>query len=162
MSGPLGRSPLSHGELYHTGFVVDDLEASMQELGPLLAVTWLTGGGTVQIDTPDGPGDGSQIRSETVETRYAMSAEGPHHVELVQAVAGTLYVATGAAAAHHLGLCARAVCRGKPGDAARAEGWGTCVRRDAQRARCRGLDRRQVCRPAGAKRLLVARSALST
>ncbi len=87
--------PLTHGELYHTGFVVDDLAAAQAELGPLLGVTWLTGGGTVQIDTPDG--------ASVVETRYALSAEGPHHLELVQAVPGTLYVAAGPTAAHHLG-----------------------------------------------------------
>lgn len=88
-------SPLRHGELYHTGFVVDDLDAAQDEAGKLLGVTWLTGGGTVEITTPDGSG--------VFQTRYALSAEGPHHVELVQSVAGTLYVTAGPAAAHHLG-----------------------------------------------------------
>ncbi len=89
------QSPLSHADLYHTGFVVDDLEAAQQQYGALLGVTWLTGGGTVEIRTPDG--------SSVVATRYALSAEGPHHVELVQSVPGTLYLASGSASAHHLG-----------------------------------------------------------
>ena len=88
-------SPLSHADLYHTGFVVDDLEAAREELGSLLGVSWLAGGGTVRIDTPDG--------SSLASTRYALSAEGPHHVELVQSVPGTLYIASGSASAHHLG-----------------------------------------------------------
>jgi catechol 2,3-dioxygenase-like lactoylglutathione lyase family enzyme len=86
---------LDHADLYHTGFVVDDLEAEQQEYGRLLGVTWLTGGGSVQIQTPDG--------SSVVETKYALSAEGPHHLELVQSVPGTLYIASGSASAHHIG-----------------------------------------------------------
>ncbi len=89
------QSPLSHADLYHTGFVVDDLEAVREQYGALLGVSWLTGGGTVKISTPDG--------ASVVETRYALSAEGPHHVELVQSVPGTLYIAGGSASAHHLG-----------------------------------------------------------
>jgi catechol 2,3-dioxygenase-like lactoylglutathione lyase family enzyme len=89
------QSPLSHDDLYHTGFVVDDLEAAQERFGSLLGASWLTGGGTVQIRTPDG--------SSVVETKYALSAEGPHHVELVQSVPGTLYLASGSASAHHLG-----------------------------------------------------------
>jgi hypothetical protein len=48
-------------------------------------------------------------RARTVRTAYALSAEGPHRLELVQSVPGTLYTATGAATgtgtgtAHHLG-----------------------------------------------------------
>lgn len=91
----LQQSPLSHADLYHTGFVVDDLDAAQEQFGSLLGVSWLTGGGTVQIVTPDG--------SSVVDTRYALSAEGPHHVELVQSVPGTLYIASGSASAHHLG-----------------------------------------------------------
>ena len=89
------QSPLSPADLYHTGFVVDDLAAAQEQFGSLLGVSWLTGGGTVRIDTPDG--------SSVVQTAYALSAEGPHHVELVQSVPGTLYVASGSASAHHLG-----------------------------------------------------------
>ncbi len=89
------QTPLRHADLYHTGFVVDDLEAAQEEYGRLLGVSWLNGGGTVQIQTPDG--------ASVVDTKYALSAEGPHHVELVQSVPGTLYIAGGTASAHHLG-----------------------------------------------------------
>jgi hypothetical protein len=89
------QSPLSPADLYHTGFVVDDLAGAQEQFGSLLGLSWLTGGGTVRIDTPDG--------SSVVQTAYALSAEGPHHIELVQSVPGTLYIASGSASAHHLG-----------------------------------------------------------
>ncbi len=89
------QSPLGPADLYHTGFVVDDLAAAQEQYGSLLGVRWLPGGGTVRIDTPDG--------SSVVQTAYALSAEGPHHIELVQSVPGTLYIASGSASAHHLG-----------------------------------------------------------
>ena len=89
------QSPLSPADLYHTGFVVDDLAGAQEQFGWLLGLSWLTGGGTVRIDTPDG--------SSVVQTAYALSAEGPHHIELVQSVPGTLYIASGSASAHHLG-----------------------------------------------------------
>jgi hypothetical protein len=89
------RSPLLHDDLFHTGIVVDDLEAAKLEFGRLFAVTWLEGGGRVAMQTAEG--------RSTVETRYAVSAEGPHHLELVQSVPGTLYTANGSQRAHHVG-----------------------------------------------------------
>ena len=90
-----GQSPLVHDDLFHTGIVVDDLEAAKLEFGRLLGVTWLEGGGKVKLQTADD--------RSTVETKYAISAEGPHHVELVQSVPGTLYTTNGSTRAHHVG-----------------------------------------------------------
>ncbi len=92
------QSPLRHADLYHTGIVVDDLASAMHRFGDLLGVTWLEGGAKVRIVTDEGP--------RIVATAYALSAEGPHHVELVQSVAGTLYTVSGTGQAHHLGYWA--------------------------------------------------------
>jgi hypothetical protein len=90
-----GQTPLKHDDLFHTGIVVDDLQAAKEEFGRLLGVTWLEGGGKVAMETAAG-------RSPIV-TKYAVSAEGPHHVELVQSVPGTLYTTDGSHRAHHVG-----------------------------------------------------------
>jgi Glyoxalase/Bleomycin resistance protein/Dioxygenase superfamily len=92
------QSPLSHADLYHTGIVVDDLASAQKEFGALLGVTWLQGGGEVRIRSVDGV--------QIARTAYAISAEGPHHVELVQSVPGTLYTVSGSGRAHHLGYWA--------------------------------------------------------
>jgi hypothetical protein len=89
------QSPLLHDDLFHTGIVVDDLDAAKAQFGLLFGVTWLEGGGTVAMHTAEG--------RSTVDTKYAVSAEGPHHVELVQSVPGTLYTANGSSRAHHVG-----------------------------------------------------------
>jgi hypothetical protein len=95
------QSPLSHADLYHTGIVVDDLASAQEEFGRLLGVTWLEGGGEVRIHSHDG------VRM--AKTAYAISSEGPHHVELVQSVPGTLYTVSGTGRAHHLGYWAEDV-----------------------------------------------------
>jgi hypothetical protein len=87
--------PLNHADLWHTGIVVDDLAAAMDELGEELGVTWYEGGAEVRMTTPDG--------ISTVTTKYALSKEGPHHVELGQSIEGTLWSVTAPGHAHHLG-----------------------------------------------------------
>lgn len=86
---------LAHENLFHTGIVVDDLDAAMDQLGPVLGVTWNRGGAEVRMTTDRGPA--------TVESAYALSKEGPHHVELCQAVEGTLWTVDSPGHAHHLG-----------------------------------------------------------
>ena len=86
---------LNHDDLFHTGIVVDDLDAAKQHFGRLLGVTWLEGGGKVSMHTAEG--------ESPVVTKYAVSAEGPHHVELVQSVPETLYTSNGSSRAHHVG-----------------------------------------------------------
>jgi hypothetical protein len=89
------QSPLQHADLYHTGIVVDDLTAAKQKYGHLFGLTWLEGGAEIRIITDQG------VR--IVTSAYAISAEGPHHVELVQSVPGTLYTVARTHHAHHLG-----------------------------------------------------------
>ena len=38
-----------------------------------------------------------------MQTAYALSTEGPHHVELVQSIPGTVWSVTAPGHAHHLG-----------------------------------------------------------
>jgi Glyoxalase/Bleomycin resistance protein/Dioxygenase superfamily len=92
------QSPLRPADLYHTGIVVDDLASAMAHFGDLLQVTWFHGGAEVRFVTDDG--------MRVAKTAYAISVEGPHHVELVQSVPGTLYTPSGAGRAHHLGYWA--------------------------------------------------------
>jgi hypothetical protein len=90
-----GPGSLRHDDLWHTGIVVDDLAAAKEEIGEQLGVTWFEGGGEVRLRTDTG--------LRTVRTAYALSKEGPHHVELCQAVKGTFWTATPPGHAHHLG-----------------------------------------------------------
>jgi hypothetical protein len=78
--------PRQHANLFHTGIVVDDLASAKDELGDLLGVTWFEGGADVRVVTDDG--------ARTVRTAYTLSREGPHHVELTQSIAGTLWTTT--------------------------------------------------------------------
>ena len=91
----MDRGPLRHANLFHTGIVVDDLAAAKEQLGALLGVTWFEGGGDVRVITDDG--------ARTARAAYALSREGPHHVELAQSVEGTLWTASAPGHAHHLG-----------------------------------------------------------
>jgi hypothetical protein len=86
---------LLHSNLFHTGVVVDDLAAAKEEYGESLGLTWRSGGAKVRLVTDEG--------SRTVRSAYALSREGPHHVELVQSVEGTLWTAGASGRAHHLG-----------------------------------------------------------
>jgi Glyoxalase/Bleomycin resistance protein/Dioxygenase superfamily len=89
---------LRHADLFHTGIVVDDLATAKSELAVALGVTWREGGAAVRMLTDDG--------ACTVRTAYALSREGPHHIELVQSIEGTLWTATAPGHAHHLGYWA--------------------------------------------------------
>jgi catechol 2,3-dioxygenase-like lactoylglutathione lyase family enzyme len=89
------RAVLTHTDLFHTGIVVDDLEAAKAELGEALGVTWHDGGAEIRMIGDDG--------GRTVRSAYALSIEGPHHVELVQSIEGTVWTAAAPGQAHHLG-----------------------------------------------------------
>jgi hypothetical protein len=95
MSDDSSRGVVSHADLFHTGIVVDDLDAAKDELGSTLGVTWREGGADVRLTDADG------VR--TVRTAYVLSVEGPHHVELVQAIEGTIWTAASPGHAHHFG-----------------------------------------------------------
>lgn len=89
------NAPLRHDALFHTGIVVDDLATAAAEMGEQLGVTWYEGGGEVLLVTADG--------AALTKTAYVLSREGPHHLELVQSVRGTLYTPAPEPRAHHLG-----------------------------------------------------------
>ena len=87
-------------ELFHTGLVVDDLDAAMQLLTDLAGIRWavprVVSG---ELQTPEGP----RFR----ETRYTYSVDGPHHIELIEQVDSTAWqVAPGGRRVHHLGFYA--------------------------------------------------------
>jgi hypothetical protein len=86
---------LRTGDLFHTGIVVDDLAAARDAMGREMGLTWREGGAAVRLITEDG--------ARTVHTAYALSREGPHHIELVQSIEDTLWTAPTPGHAHHLG-----------------------------------------------------------
>lgn len=86
---------MNHADLFHTGIVVDDLAVAKEELGATLGVTWRDGGAEVRLTGATG------VR--TVQTAYALSTSGPHYVELVQSIRGTVWSVTAPGHAHHLG-----------------------------------------------------------
>src|SRR3546814_16091613 len=67
----------------------------MTELGAQLGVSWYEGGAEVRMTTEAG--------TTTVTTSYALSKEGPHHVELGQSIEGTLWTTPTPGHAHHVG-----------------------------------------------------------
>jgi hypothetical protein len=86
---------LDPADLWHTGIVVDDLDAAKAELGEQLGLTWYEGGASVRVTT--------DVGTSTETTAYALSKQGPHHVELGQSIPGTLWSASAPGHAHHLG-----------------------------------------------------------
>ena len=87
---------VNHADLFHTGIVVDDLAAAKEELGAALGVTWRDGGAEVRL-TDRRPAR-APCRPPT-----PCRPSGPHHVELVQSIPGTVWSVTAPGHAHHLG-----------------------------------------------------------
>ena len=85
------KPPLSAADLYHTGIVVPDLEASMARLGAVAGYRWTA---VQSADLTIRFADSERV----VPLRYAYSLDAPH-LELVQEIPGTPWTA----AAHHLG-----------------------------------------------------------
>jgi hypothetical protein len=87
--------PLQHTNLFHTGIVVADLAAAKAEYAERFGVSWTEGGAEVVLLTDDG--------AQVVQSAFAFSKEGPHHLELAQAVPGTIWTVTAPGRVHHLG-----------------------------------------------------------
>jgi hypothetical protein len=87
--------PLGVADLYHTGIVVPDLEASMTRLAGIAGYRWTT---IQAADLTIRLADGERV----LPLRYAYSLDGPH-VELVQEIPGTPWTAAPRVATHHLG-----------------------------------------------------------
>jgi catechol 2,3-dioxygenase-like lactoylglutathione lyase family enzyme len=82
-------------DYYHTGFVVADLVTAAARLTALSGYTWTTPiEATLPLVTRSGDYE--------VPFRFVYSIQAPH-LELVQAVPGTIWSAMADAAAHHLG-----------------------------------------------------------
>jgi hypothetical protein len=85
-----------HADLYHTGIVVHDLELAKAEMSEQLGVIWGVQGESEQpVVLESGPA--------TLTFGFAYSAQGPHRIELVQAIPGTLWEVPRPGSAHHLG-----------------------------------------------------------
>ena len=87
---------LRYEDLYHTGIVVEDMAAAQKELSDALGVTWGAQGTSEQpVLLEDG------LRRITFE--FAYTEQGPHHLELVTAIPGTLWTVGPPGHAHHTG-----------------------------------------------------------
>lgn len=85
---------MNAADLYHTGIVVEEIEATRDWLSETAGYRWgPVVGGDVPILTPAG--------ERTLPMRIVYSADEPR-LELVQAVADTIWVPTGGGV-HHLG-----------------------------------------------------------
>jgi hypothetical protein len=83
--------PLGAADLYHTGIVVPDLEASMAQFGAVAGYRWTA---IQAADLTIRFANGERV----LPLRYAYSLDAPH-LELVQEIPGTPWTA----AASHLG-----------------------------------------------------------
>lgn len=96
--------PLNHADLYHTGIVVADLAAAKVEYERLLGVRW---GFSSESAKPEGTPDEMPVLFpdgfRTVDFQFAYSEQGPHRLELVQMIPGTIWTVDLAGHAHHVG-----------------------------------------------------------
>jgi catechol 2,3-dioxygenase-like lactoylglutathione lyase family enzyme len=87
--------PLKPQDLYHTGMVVPDLDAAATRLTETAGYTWTKPAkGPVTIRTEAG--------TQTVEMQFVYSLQAPH-LELIEEVSGSPWVAANHNAVHHLG-----------------------------------------------------------
>jgi hypothetical protein len=85
-----------HADMYHTGIVVHDLERAKAEMSQQLGIGWGIQGESEQaVVLESGPAK--------LTFRFAYSERGPHRIELVQAIPGTLWEVPWPGSAHHLG-----------------------------------------------------------
>lgn len=86
---------LDPADLFHTGIVVADLDAAMQQLSAVAGYRWTTPmTNTIPVVIGDTERD--------VEFRMTYSVQAPH-LELVHEIPGTLWTAAPGIATHHLG-----------------------------------------------------------
>ena len=87
--------PLKASDLYHTGIVVPDLEASKIRMSEVAGYRWTE---TMTGELPIRMTDGERV----LRLQYAYSLDGPN-IELVQEIPGTPWTAAPNVATHHLG-----------------------------------------------------------
>jgi Glyoxalase/Bleomycin resistance protein/Dioxygenase superfamily len=91
------------GRLYHVGIVVADVEVAKEHLSELLGVTW---GPVVHVDALDVRAFDPEARDGNdlvVPNTLCYSTESPH-LELVQAVPGTVWECNEHSNLHHIGV----------------------------------------------------------
>jgi hypothetical protein len=95
--GPLAGTLGAGARVYHTGFVVPDVDEAIAVLGPVLGVTFAPAVELpfTTLETPEGPRD--------VLLRLAYSTR-PAHVELISSAPGTLWDFDDQRRGHHLGV----------------------------------------------------------
>jgi hypothetical protein len=87
--------PLRAADLYHTGIVVDDVDAWKARMSEVAGYRWTE---TMSAELPVRLADGDRV----LNLRYAYSLDVPH-IELVQEIPGTPWTAAEHNATHHLG-----------------------------------------------------------
>lgn len=93
------QSLIDYQRIYHTGIRVPDLQVAMDELGPVLGVTWATPKHVVGQPAWT-PADGQQH----LDLRFTYSCEGPQHIELLQGPVGSIWDGTVQPGVHHVGV----------------------------------------------------------
>jgi hypothetical protein len=96
----LGPAPIDN--LYHVGYVVPDLLEAMDGLGRRFGITWAT---PFQMGTGFETADGG---TDDEVTRFALSAQGPLHLELIQVVSAStsIFAEPASGGFHHFGVYA--------------------------------------------------------
>jgi Glyoxalase/Bleomycin resistance protein/Dioxygenase superfamily len=91
-----GAVAQGHRSLYHTGIVVRDLAAAMRDFSDATGIRWREAGSMVVPVSHLG---------EDLDIPFSAvySLDGPHYLELVQEVPGTVWVCPGDGHVHHLG-----------------------------------------------------------
>jgi hypothetical protein len=85
-------------DFFHTGLVVDDIDASMKELAPALGVDWrppMTITRRVRFD---------RSHERVMELVSVYTVQGPPYIELVRGIPGTLWSTEAGGRVHHLGF----------------------------------------------------------
>jgi hypothetical protein len=87
--------------IYHVGYLVTDIAATMADLGASLGLTW------TEVVVRDAqrmwtPKDGAT----TVPLTFAYSQQGPQYVELLQGSPGSIWDSSGSPGLHHAGVWA--------------------------------------------------------
>ena len=89
--------------IFHTGYVVEDVEESMREVEAVFDVAWSTvERRRLALRGPEGPFE--------ADMTFVYTQQGPPHIELLAAVPGTPWQVANAAApvgqqaAHHVGI----------------------------------------------------------
>jgi hypothetical protein len=111
---PAASPVLDPRALFHTGLVVEDLEAATASLSALAGYHWTS---VMELEVAARTEDGVK----RFQQRFVLSLEEPR-LELVEAIPGSVWVSNGANGAHHFGYWAEADRIAQMSDALAAAG----------------------------------------